>query len=102
MKSELVPAKISKHFQTELLDEDEGSRIHKKIEHLSRAYKSYDTIIANKMIDQFIAINLYIFIKSGNIYILKNFNSLFLLKKLLSFLVRKTQKKLINFFMYLS
>jgi len=101
-KPELIPAKISKHFQTEPVDEVESSRIHKKIEHLSRAYENYDTVIANKIIDKFIAINLYIFKESGNIYILKNFNSLFMLKKLLSFLVRKAGKKLKNFFMYLS
>jgi poly-gamma-glutamate synthesis protein (capsule biosynthesis protein) len=94
-KHELIPATISNLFQTELLYENEANRLHNKIELLSKAYTNYDKLIAKKVIDKFIGINLDIFVKTRNIHILRNYKSLFMMKRLFFFLVGKTIKKII-------
>ncbi len=80
---EMIPARVSDRYQTELLDPPNALQVINKIASLSRLYETYDPAIADKMTSDYIFINLYIFFKSYNFYALRNLISLSIAAKLI-------------------
>ena len=92
----IVPARISKQFQTEFLNEEEGRAVLGKVQSLSEKYGSYGVDIVDELWEKYISINIFIFLRSFNVHVLRNLLVPVIFGKLIKFLCIKIRNRIKN------